>query len=169
MRKVSSLYRTSPVGMRGRQPWFGNAAAMISSSRPPESLLRLFRAIEAGLGRRRRGGARTVDLDLLACGSELVARGGTIVPHPRMHERAFVLVPLAELDRRAAHPALGVSYGSLLAGLDTDEKVVRLPAAVQRRFRRLAGGGVPSSGFRVPGRTRASRNSKLGTRDSGGR
>jgi 2-amino-4-hydroxy-6-hydroxymethyldihydropteridine diphosphokinase len=98
LRAVSSFYRSAPVGFTD-QPDFVNAVACIETSLAPRALLEHLLAIEARHGRVRmqRNGPRSLDLDLLAHGPAVVDEPGLTLPHPRMHERAFVLVPLAEI------------------------------------------------------------------------
>jgi len=95
---ASSLYRTAPVGYAD-QPDFINAVARLRTSLSPRELLEALHVIENRHARRRsiRNAPRTLDLDLLVYGTLVVREEGLIVPHPRMHERAFVLLPLAEL------------------------------------------------------------------------
>jgi 2-amino-4-hydroxy-6-hydroxymethyldihydropteridine diphosphokinase len=101
----SSLYRSAPVGY-GAQPDFVNAVAAIETELSAAELLRELQAIEANHGRSRSfpNAPRTLDLDLLLFGDERVNEPDLIVPHPRMHERAFVLRPLTELDAAARIP-----------------------------------------------------------------
>jgi len=97
---VSSLRETDPVGPIQEQPRFLNGAVAVETSLAPRPLLELLLRIEAEYGRRREGppgGPRTLDLDLLLYGAEEIDEPGLRVPHPRLHERAFVLEPLAEL------------------------------------------------------------------------
>lgn len=96
--KVSSIYRTPPWGETD-QPDFLNAVASIDTTLAPQALLDELRRIEAAAGRRRehRWGPRTLDLDLLLYGETTLDTAQLQLPHPRMHERAFVLAPLAEL------------------------------------------------------------------------
>jgi 2-amino-4-hydroxy-6-hydroxymethyldihydropteridine diphosphokinase len=98
---VSTLIETDPVGYLD-QPRFLNGAAALETTLSPRELLELLLAVEARFGRRREGvpaqGPRTLDLDLLLYGSEQIDEPGLRVPHPRLHERRFVLEPLAELD-----------------------------------------------------------------------
>lgn len=96
--RVSSVYETAPVG-RTEQPPFLNLVVEVGSRLPPHELLKVCHQIEAALGRERdlRWGPRTVDLDLLWCEGFSSAAEDLTVPHPRMHERQFVLVPLAEI------------------------------------------------------------------------
>lgn len=93
----SAVYETAPVGPP--QPDYLNAVLEIDTSLPPLDLLHRCLAIETELGRVRteRWGARTIDIDLLRVGEQVVHEEGLVLPHPRMPERAFVLVPLADL------------------------------------------------------------------------
>ncbi len=95
---ISSLYETEPVGYR-EQPWFYNAVVALATALTPGELLTALRTLEREAGRERPfpNAPRTLDLDLLLYGEEIVAREELTVPHPRMHERAFVLVPLLEI------------------------------------------------------------------------
>ena len=113
---VSQLRESDPVGMVD-QPRFLNGAARIDTSLPPRALLELLLRIEQSLGRVRaeRWGPRTVDLDLLVYGDLTVDEPGLRVPHPRLHERRFVLEPLAELDPELVVPGLGSVSGALAA------------------------------------------------------
>jgi 2-amino-4-hydroxy-6-hydroxymethyldihydropteridine diphosphokinase len=115
---VSSFRETNPVGFRD-QPAFLNAAAAVETELGPRELLGLLLDVERELGRTREGprfGPRTIDLDLLLYGDEVVDEPGLTVPHPRLHERAFVLEPLAELDPDLAVPGRG-PVQALLTGL----------------------------------------------------
>ncbi len=97
----SSLYRTEPWGV-GDQPPFVNAAAAVETSLEPHALLAALKRIEADAGRvpTYRWGPRVLDLDILAYGDVRVNDAGLVIPHERLHERAFALVPLAEIDAR---------------------------------------------------------------------
>jgi 2-amino-4-hydroxy-6-hydroxymethyldihydropteridine diphosphokinase len=108
MRVRSSLYRSAPVGYAD-QPDFVNAVAQLETALPAIELLSELQAIEARHGRRRSfaDAPRTLDLDLLLFGDERIAAPGLTVPHPRMHERAFVLMPLVEIAPQAAIPGHG--------------------------------------------------------------
>lgn len=104
----SSLYRTAPVGLL-EQPDFVNAVAQLETSLEPEPLLDALLALEARHGRRRGSpnAPRTLDLDLLLYGDRRQQDARLTLPHPRMHERAFVLVPLAEIAPGATVPGRG--------------------------------------------------------------
>jgi 2-amino-4-hydroxy-6-hydroxymethyldihydropteridine diphosphokinase len=116
----SSLYRTAPWGI-AEQPAFVNAVAELETVLSPHGLLDALLAIERAQGRSRAGprwGPRTLDLDLLTFGDVRLAQADLHVPHPRIAQRAFVLVPLAELDADLVIPDLG-KVGDLLACVDT--------------------------------------------------
>jgi 2-amino-4-hydroxy-6-hydroxymethyldihydropteridine diphosphokinase len=116
---VSSLEETEPVGYL-EQPPFLNGAAELRTELPPRTLLELLLAVEARFGRDRSTGPpqgpRTLDLDLLLYGGQRLEEPGLELPHPRLHERLFVLRPLAELDPALEVPGKGPIQG-LLAGL----------------------------------------------------
>ena len=121
----SSLYRSAPHEAGG--PDYVNAVAELRTTLEPEPLLRALQAVEQQHGRQRsyRHAPRTLDLDLLLYGQRQLALPGLIVPHPRLHERAFVLQPLLEIAPALVHPALG-QLSSLLAGTSL-QAVQRLP------------------------------------------
>jgi 2-amino-4-hydroxy-6-hydroxymethyldihydropteridine diphosphokinase len=106
---VSSFRETDPVGVLD-QPRFLNAAAAVETTLTPRGLLDALLSVERALGRARTGarfGPRTIDLDLLLYGEETVDEPGLTVPHPRLHERAFALEPLHELEPELVVPGLG--------------------------------------------------------------
>ncbi len=125
MRAHSSLYRTAPVGLRD-QPDFINAVALIDTVLAPEPLLAALFAIEARFGRRRAGfqAPRTLDLDLLLHGETTSNDPQLTLPHPRMHQRAFVLLPLLEIAPACVLPGIGPAAGLLAAC--HDQSVQRL-------------------------------------------
>jgi 2-amino-4-hydroxy-6-hydroxymethyldihydropteridine diphosphokinase len=115
----SSLYETAPVGGPAGQPPYLNAVAAVTTALPPHELLRVLNAIETGLGRVRTvpDGPRTLDLDLLLYGDLVLDTPELTVPHPRLHERLFVLEPLVEIAPGAVHPRLGKTVARLHADL----------------------------------------------------
>ncbi len=115
--KHSRLYSSSPVGFAD-QPDFVNAVAELETRLSPDALMESLFAIEALLGRMRtfKNAPRTLDLDLLLYDDLIVRSPDLILPHPRMHERAFVLVPLAEIAPDAVIPGHGVA-ARLLSGV----------------------------------------------------
>lgn len=118
VRGVSPLYETQPVGYVD-QPWFLNAVVHLDTALDPERLLAALKRIEETLGRRPtfRYGPRVVDLDLLLY-DDLVRRDAPpLVPHPGLHERAFVLQPLADLAAALVVPGLGTTVSALLERL----------------------------------------------------
>lgn len=138
---VSSIYLTEPVG-DPELPWFLNCVAEVTNPPAPERLLELCLQVERRCGRRRgasgeaaRGScdprhfyhglleARSLDLDVLLYDQLVVDGPRLAIPHPRMHERRFVLEPLVEIAPTAPHPLLARSVGELLAQLHRDERV----------------------------------------------
>jgi len=119
-RARSSLRTTEPVGPPG-QPEYVNACVLIDTALPARLLLNAMLGIERELGRDRatevRWGPRTIDLDLILYGDEIIDEDGLTVPHPRMHERSFVLAPLAEIAPDRVVPGLNKTIAELLAEL----------------------------------------------------
>jgi 2-amino-4-hydroxy-6-hydroxymethyldihydropteridine diphosphokinase len=124
--RLSSLYRTAPVGIRG-QPDFINAVAALATRLPPPQLLDALFAVERRFGRRREfyQAPRTLDLDLLLYDELVVDSLPLSVPHPRMHLRAFVLAPLLEIAPHCRIPGRGSA-------------VAWLPAVSMQRIEKLA-------------------------------
>ncbi len=146
--RVSRLFAT-PAHPPGSGPDYVNAAAVIRSALEPAALLARLHGIERRLGRRRhlRWGARVIDLDLLACGDRVLPDASTvrrwmelpaarqvrdcpdrlILPHPRLQDRAFVLVPLAEVAPDWRHPLTGLSVSAMLAALPAAQRAAIRP------------------------------------------
>ena len=126
--RVSSVYETEPVDVVS-QPWFLNQVILIRTSLAPFELLRLCLGIEAELGRTRlvEKGPRTIDVDILLYDQlimdEVSGDLSLTIPHPRLHLRRFVLVPLCELIPQQIHPARGKTFAELLAELDDPAEV----------------------------------------------
>ena len=123
----SSLYRTEPVGVQ-EQDWYLNAVIAAAVGEDASELLTGLLAIEADLGRvrRQRWEARPIDMDLLLFGRHVIREDRLTVPHPRMHERRFVLVPLVELEPDIRHPVLARTMRDLLQALPADGQEVKL-------------------------------------------
>ncbi len=116
--RLSSVYETEPAGVLEEQPAFLNMVAELFGPLPePVELLRLLLDIELSLGRRRPRplAPRTLDLDLLLYGTQVFETESLTLPHPRLHQRRFVLAPLAELIPDARHPLLETTFARLLA------------------------------------------------------
>jgi 2-amino-4-hydroxy-6-hydroxymethyldihydropteridine diphosphokinase len=126
--KVSTFYWNPPLGPPD-QPWYVNAVAMLRTRLSPEDLLRVLQHVEAALGRIRgkRWGPRVIDLDLLLYDGEIWAGPYLQLPHPEMHRRAFVLVPLVEIAPEALHPTLHKTARELLAALDPEVRAELRP------------------------------------------
>jgi 2-amino-4-hydroxy-6-hydroxymethyldihydropteridine diphosphokinase len=124
--RASSLYDTEPVG-EVEQPNFLNAVAQLDTGLTARQLLWNLQLVEQRLGRARsqKWGPRTIDLDLLLYGNQIVDEPDLRVPHPEMAKRSFVLVPLIELDPLLVHPESGETLVALLARLDTRPPVKR--------------------------------------------
>jgi 2-amino-4-hydroxy-6-hydroxymethyldihydropteridine diphosphokinase len=124
---ASSPYRSEPVGV-GKQPDFVNAVAEVETALSARDLLEELLTAEARFGRERPspGAPRTLDLDLLLYGDQVIEEPGLIVPHPRMHERAFVLMPLAEIAAEISIPRR-CSVKTLLAAC-RNQKIQRIEA-----------------------------------------
>ena len=116
--KVSALYQTEPMYYKN-QDWFLNCAIKMETGLKPQELLEFLQSIEKKLGRVMtiKNGPRVIDLDILFYGSEIIKSNNLAIPHPKLHERLFVLEPLKEICPNFVHPALKRSVSELEAML----------------------------------------------------
>ena len=122
--RASSVYETEPWGYAG-QPSFLNCVLEIRTALAPSQLLESVKRLEVAMGRQQgfRNGPRLIDVDILLYGDSAVDLPGLQIPHPRLHQRAFALTPLAELAPGLIHPALGVTIAKMSAEADGREGV----------------------------------------------
>lgn len=129
LEQVSSIYETEPVPILNRdrpQPLFLNLVCRITTSLPPEDLLRLAKDIEAGMGRvpsSQINSPRLIDIDILLYDSTIVETQHLTIPHPRLKERAFVLIPLAEIAPHLIYPGLGKTIARLASDVEAKDGV----------------------------------------------
>ena len=120
----SSVYDTEPME-NATQPRFLNMVCQVKTMLKPEDLLTLAKGIERKIGRQpgRPNSPRPIDIDILFYGQTVINEKNLVIPHPRLHKRRFVLVPLDEIAPHAIHPGFGVSVRGLLDRLDDTNKV----------------------------------------------
>jgi 2-amino-4-hydroxy-6-hydroxymethyldihydropteridine diphosphokinase len=122
----SGWYRTEPVP-RSDQPWFVNAVVVLATELAAKDLLMVLQTTERQFGRVRGepNASRTVDLDILDYHGELMNDTSLVLPHPRLHERRFVLMPIAEIAPDWRHPILGLTAAQLLTRLSSEQQIER--------------------------------------------
>ena len=144
---VSSYYETEPVDPEGKlgESWFYNGVVRLESSLSPTRLLDILQETERGLGREDndRHGPRTIDFDILLFGQQHIDQLGLTIPHPRLHQRRFVLEPLVELDPTYRHPILQRSMKELLEVLQDPSRVNKLEIKPGSKYRSRGDCSVP--------------------------
>jgi 2-amino-4-hydroxy-6-hydroxymethyldihydropteridine diphosphokinase len=129
--RASSLYESEPLG--DAKTWFVNSVIEVETDLAAEVMLKKLKAIEEEMGRKRvkgkRWGSRIIDLDILLWDQDVIQKRTLKVPHPEMHKRRFVLMPLAELAPHVIHPQIGSSVSALLATVPDKKRVTLLPRA----------------------------------------
>jgi 2-amino-4-hydroxy-6-hydroxymethyldihydropteridine diphosphokinase len=131
---VSSFYETEPVEFVD-QAWFLNCAVSLETASTPQQLMASLLGIEEDMGRQRKQkkGPRTIDMDILLFGDTVLESPGLTIPHPAMHQRRFVLEPLAEIAPEARHPVLNRTVRELLDSLPAGQAVRRIVRANDRQ------------------------------------
>lgn len=128
----SKVYRTSPVDYL-EQDWFVNAAIRIQTLLDPFDLLDALLGIQKKMGRKKGGvrfGPRILDLDIIFYGDRVLSSGRLVLPHPRMHKRAFVLKPICDIDPLIMHPVLKTDVKTMAKNLsDENQEIVEMPEA----------------------------------------
>ena len=122
--EISTLYETEPVGLAD-QPWFLNLVCRARTNLAPEALLTLAKTIEQDMGRKKtvRFGPRSIDIDILMYDDLVLSTPQLEIPHPRLHERGFVLIPLREVAPHLIHPVLQRSVSELQNRTSSAEEV----------------------------------------------
>jgi len=144
---LSSLYRTSPVSPVAQSD-FLNGVLKIAWRGTPRELLSFLRKVEAGQGRTRavRFGPRTLDLDILFFDDLVLDTPGLIIPHPRLHQRKFALVPCLEIDPGLVHPRFGRPLAEYLHQLGDEQKIALFGRVPADRIGAAAAGDTPEGG-----------------------
>ena len=126
VKKISNWYESEPIPL-SNQPWFINAVVKVSTNTSPEELLYKLHKIENFFGRERSilNASRTIDLDLIDY-QGLIKRDSLILPHPRMHLRLFVLLPMQDIEPNWVHPVLKYSIKELITNYTSNQKIKKL-------------------------------------------
>jgi len=129
---VSSFYETEPVEFR-QQPWFLNCAVALDTTKMPKQLMTALLRIEQQMGRRRtkKKGPRTIDIDILLFGNTIMDSEELTIPHPAMHERRFVLEPLAEIASERRHPVFKSTIREMRDSLPKGQVVRKIKGSPQ--------------------------------------
>jgi 2-amino-4-hydroxy-6-hydroxymethyldihydropteridine diphosphokinase len=129
IKQVSGFYETQPVEVQNEQPWFLNCALAMETELAPLEFLRGMLSAEQSMGRIRTEpkGPRTIDIDILLFGNDVLDAPELTVPHPAMHQRRFVLEPLAEIASMIVHPVFKRTVRELLNSLPADSGLVNKP------------------------------------------
>ncbi len=124
VQKMSRIWVTAPVPISD-QPWYNNAVAAIETVHEPRMVFNIIKGIEQDFGRetRERNAARVIDLDLVSYNNLVMNDSDLIIPHPRMHERAFVLCPLKDVAPDWRHPVTGQSIDEMIKSVPADQVV----------------------------------------------
>ncbi len=122
--QISRVWKTAPVPFVEGDPWYHNAVCAVDTDFEPQELLAALLSIEEDFGRMRtvKNAPRLLDLDLIAYDDELISDKDLIVPHPRMHERAFVLMPMSDIVDEWVHPEIKKTLEDMIAALPADQK-----------------------------------------------
>ncbi len=124
MTACSAIFKTEPDGVTG-QDWYANCVAQVTATQRPSQLLKELLSIESDMGRirKKKWGARVIDLDILLFGQETIESNNLIIPHPLLHKRRFVLEPLVQLAPDLVHPILRLTISQLLNKLPKGRSV----------------------------------------------
>lgn len=127
VKKISSFYKTEPVDVRD-QPWFVNCVVEAETVLSPEKLLVFTQSIEKRLKKRilRRKGPRTIDIDILFYDNKRINKKNITIPHPRLHNRNFVVIPFCEINPHFVHPVLKKTMADLCNEVNETQKIIKI-------------------------------------------